>query len=421
MTSDVNQPTLEALGIFLSARRDALLNHWRTACDANPAVKITALLSREEFNNKTPYMLNVLQQRLRGQPQEGDIRALAAEHGLHRWQKGYELHALLEEMGQLHSLLLEEFNQFWLQFPNPPVQTLTDSYGILAWLVKESNAGSVEQYSEVFRLSALSRSQSLELTLSQLQELLRQRGTLLRRASHDLRSSFGIIQGAVALMDQPAEPTGESSPYMEMLQRNLTGVREMITQLMDLSRLEAGQETPSIQTFDASHMLQELVANVQPLAQQRGLILQAEGPEGLEVECDRVMVQRMVQNLVMNALEHTPAGWITVSWSRENDFRWYISVQDSGPGLSAGAAGQLQEVLSPNPESSAGFGMPLPVASAESKMAAGGEPSGRLKGEGIGLSIVKGLCELLRGTLEVETRPGEGTLFRIRLGIHWQA
>ena len=77
--------SLVQLATFLAARREALLNNWRTACEADPSLKVVASLSREEFNNRVPFMLNRLQQQLGGQAEENQVGLLAAEHGIHRW------------------------------------------------------------------------------------------------------------------------------------------------------------------------------------------------------------------------------------------------------------------------------------------------------------------------------------------------
>ena len=101
------QPLID-LAAYLAARREAVLNNWRTACQTDPAFNTTAGLSREEFNNKVPFMLNEFERRLRQQPLEGDVELLAEEHGLHRWQKGYVLHELLGEVQVFNRILLDE-------------------------------------------------------------------------------------------------------------------------------------------------------------------------------------------------------------------------------------------------------------------------------------------------------------------------
>lgn len=420
--SDEASASLSQLATFLAARRDALLNNWRTVCDAEPALKIVVNLSREEFNNKVPFMLNMLQQRLRGQNEEVNVALLAAEHGLHRWQKGYALAELSMEMLHLSQLLLAELRSFWQAYPTTDSTVMPLAYEHLFRFTNQINTGSVEQYADLLRSNAFNRVEALEKALAELSEVGQQRAELLRHSSHDLRGSFGAIQGAASLLELVMDSEQERKQMLDMLLRNLTSCRSLITQLMDLSRLEAGQEALNIQPLDASQLLMNLVASYQPLANERGLLLKADGPASLPVECDPVQLQRIIQNLILNAIKHTPTGFVSVSWSRETDYRWIVSVQDSGPGLpTATKVGSLVQQLTPSPESTAAFG--LANAQVDAQQAETTQTSRSAfahKGEGIGLSIVKGLCELLRAQLEVESKPGEGTLFRIRLATHWQ-
>lgn len=414
--------SLDQLATYLAARREALLNNWRTACEADAALKTGASLSREEFNNKVPFLLNVLQQRLQGQDEAAQVGLLAAEHGLHRWQKGYALHELSAEMQYLNKGLLSELRLFWEVDPSVDRQLMATAYEHIATFSNQISAASVEQYDTLQRTAASSRVEALEKTLTQLNEISQQRSDLLHQSSHDLRGSFGIIQGTASLLEMAGDSEEDRKQFIAMLQRNLTNSRHLVSQLIDLARLEAGQEPLHIQTFNAGQLLSSLVADYQPLAQERGLLLQADGPAQLEVECDPLQLQRILQNLVLNALKHTPTGFVSVSWSRESDYRWIVSVQDSGPGLpTATKAGSLPQVVDPSPDSTSAFGIPNPPADEQEAATTQASRSAFAhKGEGIGLSIVKGLCELLRANLEIESQPGEGTLFRIRLALHWK-
>jgi signal transduction histidine kinase len=366
-------------------------------------------------------MLNVFDQRFRQQPLEGDIKLLAEEHGLHRWQKGYVLAELLSEMQHLNRIMLNEFRQYWQHYPTQEIKRIVESYEYLAWFYAQSMDGSVGQYTELQRVDASGRALTLQKTLDDLNEMTRQRGDLLRTASHDLRGSFGVIQGAATYLNMYEADETERKQMLEMLSRNLTTVRDMVIQLMDLARLEAGQELVSIKSFNAGQLLNTLVESYQPLAVEVGLILKADGPSDLEVESDPLQLQRIVQNLVLNALKHTQSGWVSVSWARESDYRWVVSVQDSGPGLPNQSESSLSQVLAPTPESAAAFGVFTPESDAREAEVTQAVKSNHSKGEGIGLSIVKRLCEILRAGLEIETKEGQGTLFRIRLAIHWKA
>ncbi|GAA4452651.1 hypothetical protein GCM10023189_16380 [Nibrella saemangeumensis] len=412
---------LASLADFLAARRDALLNNWRTVCEKDPALQHTPALSREEFNNKVPFMLNVLEQHLRRENEEADISQLAAEHGLHRWQKGYSLHELLREMKLLHQVLLAELRLFWELYPPQGISLSATAYEQMAWFSGLTMDASVAQYSDLQRIAANSRAETLQKTLDQINELTQERGDLLRQSAHDLRSSFGVIQGAAFLLKLEGDSTQMRDDMIEMLNRNLTVVRTMVTQLMDLARLEAGQEPTNIQSFNVSELLQSVVDSLQPLAQEQNLLLKADGPDEIMLESDAVHLQRILQNLVLNAVKHTKKGMVSVSWSRENDYRCIISVQDTGPGLQYREEGSLSQVLFPSPDTPSAFGSGLPPVSEQEEQALQASSHFPGKGEGIGLSIVKRLCELLKASLEIESKSETGTLFRIRIPIHWPA
>ncbi|GAB3507115.1 hypothetical protein GCM10027341_41130 [Spirosoma knui] len=415
--------SLGQVAIYLASRREAVLNNWRAACESDPDLKNAASLSREEFNNKVPFMLNELEHRLRGQAEVDSISLLAAEHGLHRWQKGHALEELSTEMHHLNDTLLEELRRYWEFIPSIDRQLMATAYEQLARFGNQITSASVQQYTELLRQSAANRVEVLEKTLSQLTELGQQRSILLHQSSHDLRGSFGVIQGAASLASREGESLDQQKLFMDMLQRNLANSQALVSQLIDLARLEASQEPLHIQPVEVGQLLTSLAADYQPLAQQQGLLLQVDGPTQLKVESDPLLLQRIIQNLLLNALKHTQQGFVSVSWSQESDYRWTVSVQDSGPGLpTARQTGSLPQVLAPSPESSSAFGLPNPTQDARQGATAQAASSALAhRGEGIGLTIVKGLCELLRASLEIESKPGNGTLFRIRLPIHWQS
>jgi len=231
-----------------------------------------------------------------------------------------------------------------------------------------------EQQQEYW-LNELEKSNESIQVLAEMRRHIRERGELLRSTSHDLRGNFGIIQGAATLLDM-AKTDEERGQMLAMLQRNLRQATQMLTELMDFSRLESGQEQRHLGLFDVADLLGKLVESVQPLADERGLRLQSEGDETLLVEGDAVKVNRIAQNLLLNALKYTLKGGVTVRWGTEPiTDRWQLTITDTGPGL-------------PEENQSA-------------------------SGEGIGLAIVRQLCDLLDGQLEVDSQAGVGTRFQV--------
>ncbi|UFH57883.1 sensor histidine kinase KdpD [Spirosoma sp. KNUC1025] len=409
---------LGQLASFLAARRPALLANWRTACETDPDLRSVNGLSRDEFTNQVPFMLDVLQQQLLHHHEEAQVDRLAAEHGLLRWHKGYVLAELLAEMHYLGQSMLAELGAFWQLYPSTNCPMITQAYEHFFAFANQINTGSVSQFTDLLRTAAASRVNVLEKALAELQALSQQRLEILRHSSHDLRGSFGTIQGAASLLELVIDSQQERKQMLDMLLRNLTTCRSLVTQLMDLARLEAGQEALHIQPLDAGQLLTNLVASYQFLATERGLLLKADGPASLPVVCDPLALQRIIQNLVLNALKHTPTGWVSVSWSRETETRWMVSVQDSGPGLpTATQAGSPPHRSVPTTETTATYDF----ADAQQVDTTHSSRSGFAhQGEGVGLSIVKGLCELLRASLEIDSQPGIGTVFRIRLSIQKQ-
>lgn len=411
----LSPPTPPDLSMYLLARREAVLNNWHIACQQDARVPTAAALAREEFTDMMPTILNVLSQRLRGAAEDADPMQVAEEHGLHRWHKGYTLRELLKETAHLHRLLSDELQTYWQLYPTTDPGLLLAAYREIIRLNHEIVEGSVASYDELERSSAVSRVETLRSALDQVNELSRQRTDLLRTSSHDLRSSFGIIQGAAFMLDFEHHNPEERGRLIEMLNRNLTNVQGMLQSLMSLARLDAGQDPPEISHFDVARLIRELVQSTQTLAAGRPLTVLADGPEELLVDSDPVKIRRIIQNLLVNALTYTTSGIISVSWTQENDYRWIVSIQDTGPGLPDTVMQLLGGKLKPTQDSNS-----VLDSQSVTDTPVRDSPAGPSNGEGVGLHIVKQLCEVLQGSLDVETRPGEGTLIRVRLPVHFK-
>ena len=256
--------------------------------------------------------------------------------------------------------------------------------------------------------------------MGEVSQLERQRAVAWHEAAHDLRGNVGILTTSTAILTQDDVPPRLRAKAMETLQTSVSFLLQLLEDLMSLARLEAGREQRRLETFDAAAHLRELCSSLEAVAHERGLFVKAGGPASLTVEGDPAKVQRIVQNLALNALKYTVSGGVTVTWgeTRENDTdRWRIRIQDTGPGLHDAIGSPIASELKAATDTArrveredprGGF---EPVAGPNSP--AGGPP-GQARGEGIGLSIVKRLCELLDASLELASTP-EGTAFQIVL------
>lgn len=107
---------LAQLATFLVSRREAILTNWHTICENDNSLSGVAGLTREEFTDQIPALLNVFDKRLRQETEGTAPHQIAREHGWQRWHKGYALHELLHELSYLHETLLGELRTFWRKY-----------------------------------------------------------------------------------------------------------------------------------------------------------------------------------------------------------------------------------------------------------------------------------------------------------------
>ncbi|QRR00081.1 sensor histidine kinase [Dyadobacter sandarakinus] len=420
---------------YLFTRREAILNNWRNACEQDKSLTKISTMSREEFNNLLPIVLDILEQRLLSQPEDEDLTYVSEGHALHRWQKALSLMDSVRELNHLTQVFHHELETFDELFPETNKSLLLHVYGKIVSLMQETATGSLTKYDELQRLKAAARVQTLEQALDRMNSLVQNRGDVLRKSSHDLRSSVGIVSSAAWLLQLDSLTDDDRKNYLDMLNRNLDNVQSMLNDLMDLSRLESGRETLQLEQADASQVLRDLVTGAQGIAQQHHVVLRADGPETLPVQTDLVKLQRIIQNILMNAIKYTEASdekkaLVSISWSAEGNFHWIFSIQDSGPGMPDNIAGVFADQLRPTVEETsvqspheaepvAVTPENLPEIPSPEELEVLAKHSS--PGEGVGLQIVKHLCEMLDANLDIESQKGRGTLFRVKLPIDYDA
>jgi signal transduction histidine kinase len=422
---------LAAVASHFAALRDELLRRWREAADADPELTMASALSRVQFYDHIPEVLEAFERRLRARHSAERSEAAAgrregaAGHGMHRWQQGYQQREVMREWRHLHLCLVDELERCALDHPEVPAESMAWARHELAELCSEGVCESADQYARLQQTDAAGRVRDLQRALDELAELETRRAEVWREAAHDLRGSLGVVKNATAALDHANAPESARAQSLATLQRGVASMQALLNDLVSLARLEAGQERRVAASFDAAAVLRELCLAMRPLAEERGLSLAATGPDTLPVEGDSVKTYRIAQNLLLNAVKYTQRGGIAVSWDHAPDdetARWVLCVQDTGPGLEARSAQPLARALKTATDEAQAVG---------EHAAATGEPSVEAEpppllpshsaagtrepdpGEGIGLAIVKRLCELLDASLELHTEPGKGTTFRV--------
>jgi signal transduction histidine kinase len=340
MSRNQDPKELAALASHLSDRREAILAAWRSAAESDPELSTASTLSRIQFNDHIPAVLDAFERELSARHRAETMEATeeqkeyAAEHGLHRWYHGYNQEQVMREWGHLHLCLLNELENYASAHPNLEMDVMRNARFALAQLCNEGVIESAVRYSRLQQVEAASRLRDLERTLAHVQEIERDRAKAWREAAHDLRNKVGVVASVTEGLNSVPEQV--QADYLTMLQESVTSLRALVNDLTILSRLEAGHEQRNVEDFDCAVMLRELCASMQPMASERNLFLKAEGPTTLSVQGDAIKIQRIAQNLLVNAIKYTERGGVKVTWDATETGgvkRWELCVQDTGPGL----------------------------------------------------------------------------------------
>ncbi|HEY4338611.1 MAG TPA: sensor histidine kinase [Steroidobacteraceae bacterium] len=430
---------LNGLADHLQAVRSQILQGWQDAVARDPQLTTASTISRTQFNDHIPQVLDSFEHRLRARNTtekrhaRDEQRENAAEHGLHRWQQGYDQSETMREWGHLHVCVLTELDRYEREHPGLHAAVLSGARMALVQLCAEGVCESAARYGRLQQSEAASRANDLARALQDLRALERERAEVWREAAHDLRGTVSVISNASAILTRKAIPDPTLTRVSQLLRRNMVSLQELLGDLMDLARLEAGQERRKLAPFDAAQLLKEYCDSTRELATERNLFLKTEGPASLLVDGDAIKVRRIVQNLVLNALKVTKLGGVRVTW-QEHEVpgtpQWVVCVQDTGPGFDPAHATPFLQVLKEATATAQDLEVSAVLAGDES---ADADPAPTLvsgtasstsppqTGEGIGLSIIKRLCELLDASLELQTSPGRGTTFRVTFPRHYQS
>jgi signal transduction histidine kinase len=425
---------LTELALHLSSRREAILQTWRQAVEADPRLTTASNLSRSQFNDHIPEVLDAFERDLSSRERADKVEASAeqresaAEHGTHRWQQGYDQREVMCEWSHLQLSLLDELERYEDVHAELAGGVMVMARRALTQLCSEGVIESATRYARLQQVEASGRLQDLEQALTQINELEQERALLWREAAHDLRGNLGVVQNAAFGLSKDNVPEAIRAKFLAGLQKGVNSLHALLIELTDLARLEAGHERRNVSSFVVATVLKDLCDSHREMAAQRGLFLNAEGPSDLTVESDPIKVARIAQNLLINALMYTQQGGVIVTWSLENEMpaaRWNLCVQDTGPGFETAQvnpiARELQQATEEAQEvedkdaanNTSESSEPAPTLTSLSSQQA---PRPPLR-EGIGLSIVKRLCELLDASIELQTSPGEGTTFRVSFPI----
>jgi signal transduction histidine kinase len=411
---------LRRLASYLREQRGALLRAWREAVHGDPQISTADTLARAQFVDHIPRILDAFELQLIARVEDDIAQASdeqrqgALDHGMHRWLHGYHYRETMREWGHLQTCLADTVEKFTLSAPQLDASTMSLARRMLVQLFVDCMVESAAAQVQLQETEAASRLRDLERALGELRALERERADLWREAAHDLRGNVSAVRlAAVALAKRGAPSIGT-----DVIERTTHTLIELLDELTALARLEAGRELRSIEQFDAGQLVRELCSELQPMAEERALSLTL-AAGSLPVSGDPVKVRRIAQNLILNGLKYTERGGVQVEVSESQVGTlqsWQLCVQDTGVGISERASPaitRLMRAATREEEALAAQGGGAAFDPVQTLQSESSRPARAASGEGIGLTIVKRLCELLDATIHVESVPGSGTTFRV--------
>jgi len=225
----------------------------------------------------------------------------------------------------------------------------------------------------------------------------RAKSEFLSRMSHELRTPLNAILGFAQILRMKGEatPAPQREQFMAQIEKAGWHLLELISEVLDLSRIETGRMGVSREPVDLQRLCAECVQLVQPLANASAItVVDKTGQiEPLYAFADRTRLNQVLTNLLSNAVKYNRrGGMVTLSLQAAGGDWIELSVTDTGHGFTDK---QRQNLFQPFNRL--------------------GAENGTVEGTGIGLVITKALTELMGGTIQLTTKEGEGSCFTLRL------
>jgi signal transduction histidine kinase len=237
---------------------------------------------------------------------------------------------------------------------------------------------------------------TIAANIEELKNTDKLRRELIANVSHDLRSPLASIRGYLETIQikDAVLSAEERQKYLNILLDSTHGLERLVTQLFELSKLDAKQIEPELEPFLIKEMVYEVVAKFQPKAKKIGIKLDVEIKDGLpQVMADIGMIERVLSNLLENAIRYTPKGG-TVNITTETTGEIVrVRVMDTGPGIKDD---DLKYI----------FDRFYRVEKSRSE---------KTGGTGLGLAIAKKIMEVHHSTISVASEVNRGSIFSFNL------
>jgi signal transduction histidine kinase len=225
------------------------------------------------------------------------------------------------------------------------------------------------------------------------------KSVFLANMSHELRTPLNAIIGYSEMLEEDAQASGQKEFVSDLQKIRSSGkhLLGLINDVLDLSKVEAGKMKLFLETFDVPNLVEEVVATARPLVEKNGNRLDVIcAPDVGQIREDVTKVRQVLLNLLSNAAKFTEKGTVSLQVTREADVTgsWVVfRVRDSGIGMTPEQTAKLFQAF----------------------MQADGSTMRKYGGTGLGLALSRKFCVMMGGDINVESQPGKGSTFIVRL------
>lgn len=313
----------------------------------------------------------------------------------------YEFHDITKEA-------LFELREDFRRYFGTTIAIVVIFSGLVGWFMARrvlSGVGEVTRAATLISMGALDsrvpvkgRNDDLDLLAEafnsmaeRIQKLIDEMREMSDSIAHDIRSAITRMRGIAEVALLQETKTDEQQSLAGSIIEQCDHLLAMTNTMLEISQAEAGLTELRLQSADLVSMVADIVDLFEPAAEDRSVSIRLQAPQELTISCDVQKLQRVFANLIDNAVKYTPAGGSIDILIEEGGHRAFITIEDTGVGIS---------------------GTDLPHVFERFFR---GERSRSAAGSGLGLSFVKVFVNAHGGTITVKSEPGKGSRFIIAL------
>lgn len=238
----------------------------------------------------------------------------------------------------------------------------------------------------------------LDLMICDLNAMIAELGSIetlktdfISNVSHEIKTPISVIQNYAQLLKADTLTEQERKDYSETIYGASVRLNTLITNILRLNRLENQKISPATVSYDLSAQLTECLLGFETVWEEKQIEIDPDIADDIVIDSDRELLSIVWNNLLSNAFKFTePGGTVGIQLTREDGFA-IISIHDTGCGISPEAVNHIFDKFYQ------------------------GDTSRTTQGNGLGLALVRRILDMTGGEIRVDSRPGEGTTFTVKL------